>query len=176
MKKLIIALAAIAMGVAANAATVTWALTGVTDSPDATKAAGWVAYIMDASTYDAFTALTADKIAAYAIENKAYSTATITARGGAINVSYEGGSYSGGDTISSYLVLFNNADANSATYYANTATASVTISEGGADGKIPFGTFAAATSGWQTTAVPEPTSGLLMLLGMAGLALKRKRA
>jgi hypothetical protein len=26
------------------------------------------------------------------------------------------------------------------------------------------------------TAVPEPTSGLLMLLGVAGLALKRKRA
>lgn len=32
-------------------------------------------------------------------------------------------------------------------------------------------------SDWQTMgAVPEPTSGLLMLLGMAGLALKRKRA
>ena len=29
-------------------------------------------------------------------------------------------------------------------------------------------------SGW--TAAPEPTSGLLLLLGMAGLALKRKRA
>ena len=30
---------------------------------------------------------------------------------------------------------------------------------------------------WQTmSAVPEPTSGLLLLLGMAGLALKRKRA
>ena len=29
------------------------------------------------------------------------------------------------------------------------------------------------TTGW--TAVPEPTSGLIMLLGMAGLALKRKR-
>lgn len=29
-------------------------------------------------------------------------------------------------------------------------------------------------NGW--AAVPEPTSGLLMLLGMAGLALKRKRA
>ena len=28
----------------------------------------------------------------------------------------------------------------------------------------------------QFTAVPEPTSGLLILLGMAGLALKRKRA
>ena len=29
---------------------------------------------------------------------------------------------------------------------------------------------------WSTAAVPEPTSGLLILLGMAGLALKRKRA
>ena len=32
----------------------------------------------------------------------------------------------------------------------------------------------ATAAGW--TAAPEPTSGLLMLLGVAGLALKRKRA
>lgn len=31
-----------------------------------------------------------------------------------------------------------------------------------------------ATGGWQ--AVPEPTSGLLMLVGLAGLALRRRRA
>ena len=40
--------------------------------------------------------------------------------------------------------------------------------------------FKGATSfggaGWYTGAVPEPTSGLLLLLGMAGLALRRKRA
>ena len=36
------------------------------------------------------------------------------------------------------------------------------------------GTGAATT--WTAAAVPEPTSGLLLLLGMAGLALKRKRA
>ena len=29
---------------------------------------------------------------------------------------------------------------------------------------------------WTATPAPEPTSGLLVLLGMAGLALKRKRA
>ena len=33
-----------------------------------------------------------------------------------------------------------------------------------------------AKGDWQTASVPEPTSGLLLLLGMAGLALKRKRA
>ena len=31
-------------------------------------------------------------------------------------------------------------------------------------------------SDWATMSVPEPTSGLLMLLGMAGLALRRRRA
>jgi hypothetical protein len=34
-----------------------------------------------------------------------------------------------------------------------------------------------AGAGWYTTAaVPEPTSGLLMLVGLAGLALRRRRA
>ena len=37
-----------------------------------------------------------------------------------------------------------------------------------------FGSQASQT--WYAVAVPEPTSGLLMLLGMAGLALRRKRA
>lgn len=40
-----------------------------------------------------------------------------------------------------------------------------------------FGDATYSAAGWYATAaVPEPTSGLLMLLGMAGLALKRKRA
>ena len=33
-----------------------------------------------------------------------------------------------------------------------------------------------AASDWATMGVPEPTSGLLLLLGVAGLALRRKRA
>ena len=36
--------------------------------------------------------------------------------------------------------------------------------------------FTFATANYTTAAVPEPTSGLLMLVGLAGLALRRRRA
>ena len=43
---------------------------------------------------------------------------------------------------------------------------------GGAEFTGDYGAFSA--SGW--TAAPEPTSGLLLLIGVAGLALRRRRA
>lgn len=49
-------------------------------------------------------------------------------------------------------------------FAGNAATSKLAASTGGYSG-----------AGWYTS-VPEPTSGLLMLLGMAGLALRRRRA
>ena len=54
----------------------------------------------------------------------------------------------------------------------------------GTDGNIEYANFinsdSIASNAWKSytgaAPIPEPTSGLLLLLGMAGLALKRKRA
>ena len=58
-----------------------------------------------------------------------------------------------------------------ATKYAFSANSSVEAAMADMSG------FDKSYGGWvSTAAVPEPTSGLLMLLGMAGLALRRRRA
>ena len=179
MKKLLMAAAIVGSAISLNAATVTWGLTGITDSASNAAKAGMAAYFMDASTYSAFTALEADKVAEYVTAKYTYSGETVLVSGRtgtSINISTASGNLSAGDTANGYIVLFDTATPADAAYFAYTATQSKTVPDTGSNITLAYGTFATGTSGWQTTAVPEPTSGLLMLLGMAGLALRRRRA
>ena len=178
MKKIMIAAAAVMLGIAANAASVTWGITAVTGTDASAAPSGWVAYVLDGADYAAFAALDGDKVAAFAADNAIATGATAAGRG-STGISIKGGNFAANENVSSFMVIFDNASAAAADNYAFTEVANVTISSGGADDSINYGTFAnatAATGGWQSTDVPEPTSGLLLLLGVAGLALKRKRA
>ena len=189
MKKLMIALAAVAVGIAANAASISWATTkgylydGTGDS--ASKLTSGTAYLV-LSTY-----AQSDLVSLFA-SNDGNAATTLTALQektqylgtGAIgeNARVTGsGTTSATDSITAYFVVFNGNNM----YISDTATSDYDGLAQAHD--LTFGTSMTASSkalpsdgaysgaGWYT-AVPEPTSGLLMLLGMAGLALRRKRA
>ena len=80
-----------------------------------------------------------------------------------------------------YLVILDNANPADATKAYITDVQTTYINGMGASSMLDWGDITAmqSASAWKdvnTGAVPEPTSGLLMLLGVAGLALRRRRA
>jgi len=187
MKKLIIASIAAAVGLAVNAATVDWQVwvTGATKVANAYD--GYTAYLVNAAAWDAATisaatfsdsSIVLDSATFNAGSGKStytYKTlnSTDVAAGRPVNISTLGE----GSTIDVYYVLLN-TNKNPGEYY----TISDTLTGRAETGEELFGSNtsiaqSSLATGWtQVGAVPEPTSGLLMLLGMAGLALRRKRA
>ena len=177
MKKLMFAAAIALAAVCANAASVTWMLSDITDSPDNTAKAGMVAYFMDASTYDTFIGKDASEVASYVLGNYKWDGATYLEEGrfgDSINLNETDAGPSYPNRIDGYIVLFDTDDAATAKNYAYTAVKGAAVAQNDAPITLSYGTFAAGTSGWQS--IPEPTSGLLLLIGVAGLALRRRRA
>jgi len=85
-----------------------------------------------------------------------------------------------GTAYSAYLVIFDTATITDASKFYVTSVEDFTTLSGAEDAqKIGWGSQAegsAATGAWNAVAAPEPTSSLLLLIGMAGLALRRRRA
>lgn len=184
MKKLMILAAAIVASVAANAAAITWGSGTVYLSDGTTKAGkGAVSaylFLIDSTTYDTFAANTTGKAmsdAVYAAYGSNLSSANATGSSTAKGVANlaDPTVYGNGDTAYAAILYVegDNYMGNVGTY---TLTSDLNYTVSGMSTTI-FGSETGTTAtAWSTAAVPEPTSGLLMLLGMAGLALRRRRA
>ena len=186
MKKLMIALATVALAVAANAAAVTWQSGTVLDPNGdvANKTVTAYLWVIDATTYDTLAANTtgaamSDAVyAAYGSKTgDAYLTKTTTKKGVA-DLLDDSKDYGAGTSAYS-AILYTYGSGDDIQYMGNVGKVTFESAmnvESEAMGSFLLGNTTAGATAWSTAAVPEPTSGLLLLLGMAGLALKRKRA
>ena len=177
MKKLMIALAAVAMAAGAQAAAVTWSVNNIQASPDAAVNDGWIVQIFDAATTYDYEAARAGTITALS-SSTAYQSGTI------FKATASFGDYGPNTLVNIYAVIYDAASIDGAQNYIVSTQFSKSMPASGSPLSAAFGNMAGTTTGnlfkgqeWQSTgSVPEPTSAMLLLLGVAGLALRRKQA
>lgn len=195
MKKLIIAAFAVASAAVVQAATMQWGSGAFYTAANANG--GWSStlvnqatpqalvtmsvFLVDATTYATVSAKdqkgmydwAKEQTATYTAQNKNPSTSAII---GAATVADS--TLTGSTTYYSIITAeYHDATLNKDFYMAAAKSDTTPASGTKAINNIFGGASTAAVGGvrdWQ--AVPEPTSGLLMLLGFAGLALRRRRA
>ena len=182
MKKLMLAITVVALGISANAAALKWGSGTVTLADSTTAGKDTVSaslFLVDATTYATYAAYTSGKElsdAVYAAYGSATASATATTSKKGVATITDPTTYANGSTAYG-IILYTEGD----NYMGNVATYTFTSDMDSTIGDLSMtiggdvGGGSTATA-WSTAAVPEPTSGLLLLLGMAGLALKRKRA
>ena len=183
MKKMMFAVFAALIGLSASAAAYDWTMTKGTvyDGASTPTAINGTAYLYDAAVLSQADAVTAFYAGTFTTDT-AVKSATMTAGKVATTdaFTYDGATSDwtayfvvlNGDNIyisTSQAVAYSELGQGSITWATSQAAPSKSLSEG----------VSYAGAGWYTaggTSTPEPTSGLLLLLGMAGLALKRKIA
>ena len=180
MRKLIVALSAVVAVFVAKAATVDWSYKITGASANDAYSSGYTAYLFDKATWESNTgafdkALDSSAIQYYQAKgrgtNVTYEFATANASG-TTGATRDVSNADWGATHDFYVVLLNTAENK---YVANAITMNTRGASDSAGTSGVFPTTQTALNGATWTTVPEPTSALLMMLGLAGLALKRKR-
>ncbi len=187
MKKLMVAAAIVCAAVASQAASVSWSSSFSATDKDGkvlqvapTKPT--ISLVLLATGVDAadFASFEADWSKAVAVQDATWAVKQNTKTG---NWTAKGSGEFFGDakhTIAVgdvYGVMLNDGGKLSQLTYAGGALDSqmILVTKAGATDKTTFGNF--ATANYVVAAsVPEPTSGLLLVLGLAGMALRRRRA
>lgn len=189
MKKLMLAVAIVCAAAYAQAASVTWSSKNIYNGSESAGlvADGSLAYVFGGSyTTAAITAALngagANGINAWlAGVTPKYSTTVaggkVADTTGKIDPTTVGLTVDG-TAQDLFLLVFNTSSVtDDSKFFVTSANAEVAIS---GNTLFMFGNLKNATTaegGWgSSSSIPEPTSGLLLLLGMAGLALKRKCA
>ena len=192
MKKLMLAMAVAVTAVIANAATVKWS-SGAVLLPDdggaltTTKLTSTSGYTMKMYAFESLSAIAYDagdifnwydKGATGKFKGLDALSGTVS-MGASATTAFVNGALApdtdGTTVYAAILFVLEDSTTGKAEWYLENdgSKASGKAVQTLANLAVKVGGTGAATS-W--TAVPEPTSGLLMLLGMAGLALRRRRA
>ena len=194
MKKLIMTAAIVCAAVGAQAAAVDWSFTETVKKANygtQVDLTSYTAYLITQSAWESFTALaddqrTADAFGALAKADSASITTTAGDWSTTSTSKYGTGSQQADVASGNFYIILTDGNG-----YAASTVAEGTSYDHNADPlpshkdpawtiattKTPLGTssftsFAGAGGGSET--IPEPTSGLLLLLGVAGLALRRR--
>ena len=180
MKKLIIAAAMVCAAAFAQAATVNWTISGVKADGGGSPTAGWAVMAFYTEVGAGSSAIEA-AINSKSASSLAFESTTLVVQlsKGKVNA-HDATAAAITDTSKNYdfyYVVFNNSDATAATKYVMVSDPNQAYS-GMASKYTSSGDFSTLPA-WQDISapvIPEPTTGLLVLLGVAGLALRRRRA
>ena len=179
MKKLMFMLAAVAVAACTQAASVSWTCTNVKDGSG--NAIDGIAYFVNAATLSQETLATYTKASDFTTALSGMYSYTPSTAGKYTSAAVENATLGLTDATASqaYLVIFDTATITDSSNYYVTEVKSFDALGGTETQQVKWGsqsTPSQAAGAWKAVNVPEPTSGLLMLVGLAGLALRRRRA
>lgn len=184
MKKLMLMCVAVAVAAVAQATSINWTVSNVCvpgSTTDKITAGSCMAYLFVTDNTTDVTGLTTTSLAAVQAVLNSGDLTGLAGLAALTKSNTAGGAWTGATglegfssgSLSAFVVLIDGLDPATAGNYMITDAKSVSFTSATGAKTLIYGSQAGNT--WQTAAVPEPTSAMLLVLGVAALALRRKQ-